>query len=303
MKIAAIINVQGGSLRGMDQTRFRAHINDRFGAAGHSVGIEVVSPGDLEKALARAGESDADAILAGGGDGTIASAARTCIRSEKVLGVLPGGTMNLFARSLQVPLDPMLAVNALAYAQPGRSDFGTANGRLFLHQYSVGMQPALVRKRSKYNYRSRIGKILAGLRAAAEMVSAPPVFECEYMLDDTKRTAKLSMIAVSNNMHAEGHLPYPDRLDGHVLGVYSCAPISTSASAKLVSDLLLGNWSKNPDLVVESAKQANLRFIRTKRSQKALIDGELVGLEKEVELKIHAGGLKVLKPVKSPDDA
>src|SRR5690606_39913243 len=60
---------------------------------------------DVAAALRKAATTDGvDAILAGGGDGTISTAAGIAYETGMPLAVLPAGTMNLFARALKVPL-------------------------------------------------------------------------------------------------------------------------------------------------------------------------------------------------------
>src|SRR5690606_30564472 len=135
---------------------------------------------DVAAALRKAATTDGvDAILAGGGDGTISTAAGIAYETGMPLAVLPAGTMNLFARALKVPLDLNEALEALAGGRLGEVDVATANGRLFVHQFGVGIHARLVRIREGMTYSSRVGKIFASLRAIAAAVIRPPVFEVE----------------------------------------------------------------------------------------------------------------------------
>jgi diacylglycerol kinase family enzyme len=142
---------------------------DRF----HSLYI-VLADGDvlphIETAL-QAGR--ADAVIAGGGDGTISSAAEVVLKHSAILGALTLGTMNLFVRALG--FSPVLeqALEQLAAADVRDVDVGFANGKLFLHQVSFGMQPRLARLRERMGYRNRFTKMLSGARALLVLAMSP----------------------------------------------------------------------------------------------------------------------------------
>ncbi|WP_407815538.1 diacylglycerol kinase family protein, partial [Staphylococcus aureus] len=59
-------------------------------------------------------EPGIEGIIAGGGDGTISAAAGIAWKQGIALGIVPAGTMNLFARSLKLPLDIRQALETLA---------------------------------------------------------------------------------------------------------------------------------------------------------------------------------------------
>ncbi|MCB1440633.1 MAG: diacylglycerol kinase [Nitratireductor sp.] len=302
MKVRAVLNRDAGTLATGDMEAFAGHVRREFEERGHDVEIDVVHGREVAARLKAAGEDgQCDVILAAGGDGTISGAAVTCREHGKALAVVPGGTMNLFARSLSVPLDIYEAVTALAAGQTGKVDVATANGRLLLHQYSVGMQHDMVRLRSRMEYQSRIGKILSSVRSILRVLRRPRVFDVEVELDGKSRRRSLSVLAVSNNLHGEGHLPYADDLTRHRLGVYMAEKLSVTEGARMVTDLVVGTWRTNEDLEWTEASRAVLRFGARHRPRRALIDGEVCELEDEVVLESVAGGLTVLLP--SQNDA
>ena len=252
-------------------------------------GAEVA--GALEKA-AEAGE----VLLAAGGDGTISSAARLAYARGIPLAVLPTGTMNLFARSLGIPLTLDAALAALASGTIETVDIATANGKPFVHQFSVGIHPKLVRLRDRLTYRSRIGKMLASGRASLGVVFNPPNFLAEVATPRGVESWRLAGISVSNNPLDEGHLPLPDRLDRGVLGIYLLKPMTMEAALSLAFGLLRGRFRSLPQVIDREVKEATLRFPRKKAGALAVMDGELMTLPDRVELKIRPGALKVLVP-------
>ena len=297
LRVFAVLNRDGGILRTTDIDGLSGILRHDFGSQWHDISICSVAGKDVEKALADAADDEAgDVILAGGGDGTVSAAAATCWKSGKALGVLPAGTMNLYARTLQVPLEIEAAVQALAAGRLARADIATANGRPFIHQFSVGMQSRMVREREKLEYSSRLGKILANIRAMTTLITRPPSFPAIIEADGALASGNRSLVAISNNPHGPGHLPYADTIDAGKLGIYQVPELSASEAAGIASDLAIGSWERNALLEWSLASQVKLQFPRRKSGDHAVIDGELVDLEEHVEIDIRPGELKVLLP-------
>lgn len=298
MRVCAILNRGGGTLRTTDLDAYEKHLRDAFTEAGHDLEINVVDGKDLIKALKKAADNpDSEVILAGGGDGTISAAADIIAHSDKALAVIPAGTMNLFARSLGIPLDIWEAAPLLANGKMREGDIASANGRHFIHQFSVGMQPRMVRERERAHYNSRFGKILASTRATFNMMFNPPFFRAEIQADgDELATGEFSMIAVSTNPYGKGHIPFADTVDAGVLGVYHTPHLDHTSSMKLVADLMVGGWEANESFSANEARKVHLSFPKKKKSAQAVIDGELIKLAPEVTIEIHPGALKVIVP-------
>lgn len=297
MHFIGILNRDGGSFRDLDLAAFAADAERIFVENGHSLACRLVSGSDLRPELERAaGDAHANGLLVGGGDGSVSTAAEIAFRRNILLAVLPAGTMNLFARSLKVPLGLHEALRALARGRPGRADIATANGKPFVHQYSVGIHPRLVRVRESSHYHGRLGKIAASMRAIALAVTRPPRFDVEIELPGHVLRQKASNISVSNNLLGPGHIPHADQLDRGVLGVYVVEPMGTLAMARFCMSVLIGSWKGSPLVTEQEVKRVSLRFPHRKSSAQAIVDGELVPLETKVDITIHPGGLRVLMP-------
>lgn len=297
MHFIGVLNKDGGTFRTMDMAAFAASAEAAFAAQGHSLECRIVGGDELEAELERAASDPAsDALLAGGGDGTISAAAGICFRHRMALAVLPAGTMNLFARSLGVPLQLEAAVDAIARGEVGAVDIATANGRPFVHQFSVGMHSRLVKIRNSLSYSSRWGKIVASVQAVALALSRPLVFAADITTRSGSERRKATAIAVSNNVLGEGHVPYAEAVDRGVLGIYVVRPMPAYELARLALSLVFGNWKAHPLVSEKEVEQVILSFPKRKRSAQAVIDGELIPLAPRVDLRIHARGLKVVLP-------
>lgn len=297
LKAIAIINADSGTMRNTDATAFATHLSQKFEAAGRTCNTDIVAGKQAGNALKNAAaSSETDAIIAVGGDGTISGAAELAYKHNKVLGVIPAGTMNLYAQTLGMPADIYAAADVLAEANIRDADIGIANGQPFVHQFSVGLQPRVVVERGKLGYESRWSKMLASLRAAFQAFSHPPSFSAEIRLPDQEIADRFSVIAISNNAYGEGHLPFADALDSGKLGIYLARVLTAVENTQLAGDLISGHWRHNPQLQTLESQMVTLRFPRLKRSAKAVIDGELIALEREVKIEILPRALKVLTP-------
>jgi diacylglycerol kinase family enzyme len=117
---------------------------------GVSPRVELARNGEHLCQLARdAVTGPEEMIVAGGGDGTISSVASTVAGTGKVLGVLPLGTLNHFAKDLGVPLALEAAAATLVHGEVKEVDLGKVNDQVFINNSSIGLYPEIVRRRDK----------------------------------------------------------------------------------------------------------------------------------------------------------
>ena len=103
----------------------------------------VEDPEALEETVARALAKKPDLVVLGGGDGTISGLVDLLVGKGVVLGVLPLGTANSFARSLGLPLDIEGAVEVLRNGKPRRIDLGMIDGDYFANCAAMGISPQI----------------------------------------------------------------------------------------------------------------------------------------------------------------
>ena len=296
MRFVAVLNRDGGTLRAIDLDAFAIRMRETLEAAGHTVRIDIVPGGELVSALDKAAAGRADIVLAGGGDGTVSAAAARLMDSKKALAILPAGTMNLFARSLGIPLTLDEAVKSFGDGEVKAVDIASANGRPFVHQFSIGMHAKLVHLRSKMDFASRLGKIGASARAAWNTALNPPAVDVTLTIGEAEVLTRATAIGITNNLFGEGHLPYADDPEGGVLGIYVTVAEQRGEIARFVLDIARGKWRDNQQVEIHQAEKVTLK-IRSRRTKlKSVIDGELCKLERETEIRIHPGALRVLLP-------
>ncbi len=297
MRVSVILNPGSGSLRDteidvLEQTLRGALSDNGFELVSWHADDELVTV-SLQNALAHT----PDCLMIAGGDGSVSAAARVAWSNRKVLAILPGGTMNLYSRTLGLPLDIIECAAAYRQTRIVDVDVATADDQLFLHQFTVGLHARAVRLRNTMTYGSRISKIMASIRAFARVVFRPPRIIVELKADkNIMGTRTVSALSITNNVFGSGHIPYADIPDGGVLGVYFTDPIKFYAAVRLVIDTIMGATENNPDMHDTDAKEVTLNFLRKRGRDTGMLDGEIFPLQKSLHLKIHPKSLRVLLP-------
>jgi diacylglycerol kinase family enzyme len=112
--------------------------------------LDSVEPSEIEGRVRQAIEHGTKRILVAGGDGTIAAAAALVARTDTELAILPGGTLNHFARDHNIPTDLGKAALVAAEGEIVGADIGYVNDCVFLNTSSIGAYVTFVRDREQF---------------------------------------------------------------------------------------------------------------------------------------------------------
>ncbi len=148
MQVVLIINPTSGisTVTSRDMTPEETEQAILAGLRACSIEPEVyhTTPEDTGQGLsARAANAGADIVIAAGGDGTIHAVARGLIGTRSTLGIIPAGTMNNLARSLNIPETLEEACAIIANGETHAIDIGKINDQVFLEVAGVGLEAAL----------------------------------------------------------------------------------------------------------------------------------------------------------------
>jgi len=118
-------------------------------ARGHDVEVvETNRRGHATRFAHDAARRGVDVVIGYGGDGTLNEVATGIAGTDTALGVLPGGSTNVFARTLGMPNDPVAAVELLARGLDAADlrpiGLGRVNGRFFCFHTGIGFDAAVV---------------------------------------------------------------------------------------------------------------------------------------------------------------
>jgi diacylglycerol kinase family enzyme len=144
MKVLLLVNSSASSVT----ARSRVVIQKAL-SADHEVTLaETSRRGHATRLAQHAAGSGTDVVVVLGGDGTLNEAANGLARTRCALAALPGGSTNVFARTLGLPNDPIEAtgdlLDALAQDSIDRVGLGVVNGRYFLFHVGMGFDAAVV---------------------------------------------------------------------------------------------------------------------------------------------------------------
>ncbi|MDQ1230544.1 YegS/Rv2252/BmrU family lipid kinase [Sphingomonas sp. SORGH_AS 879] len=103
----------------------------------------IEDPEDLEPTVRELLAAKPDLLILGGGDGTISGLVDLMVGHEVMLGVLPLGTANSFARSLNIPLDIEGAVEVIRTGRPRRIDLGMIDNDYYANCAAMGISPKI----------------------------------------------------------------------------------------------------------------------------------------------------------------
>ncbi len=163
--------------------------------------------------------ADGRILVAAGGDGTVNAVAHHLVGTPGVLGILPAGMLNHFARDLGLA-DTAVAFHTLARGRPAAVDAGLAGGHHFLNTVVVGLYPEAVQERRRAQ--QRIGKWPAlAVGWLKVLLKARPLAGSIVADGDGRALLAWTVVAANNRFSTTpGRIGERDRLDEGVLDLH-----------------------------------------------------------------------------------
>ena len=297
MRVRAIVNRRGGTLLrsgGEDpETRLRA----LFEAAGVEAEIRLVE-GDclVEEFRAAAQDRALDAVVAGGGDGTVSCAAGQLAGTATPLGILPLGTLNHLARDAAIPTDLEGAAATIGSGNVRRVDVAEVNGRAFVNNSAIGLYPRMVRHREELQERLGRSKRLAMLSASLQTLRRFSRHRLTIDLGGLRAPLVTPLLFVGNNVYETSLLTLGQRraLDQGELCLY--APLVRGRLHFLRLGLRgLFGLSKQRDFVSLTGL-AELTVHSSRAALDVSLDGEAQTIATPLRYRIRPGALRIIAP-------
>ena len=182
-------------------------------------------PSRLPETVRRAVTEGSDLIVLGGGDGSVSSVVDFLVESGAVLGLLPLGTANDFARTLGIPSDVQRACETIANGEVVDVDVGLAGEDYFVNVASVGLGVEVTKALSP-GLKRRAGALAYPIAAIRAFFSHQPFAASVTFPDGDHPTAsfgRLLQVAVGNGRFYGGGLAVAPRadIDDRSLDVYA----------------------------------------------------------------------------------
>ena len=289
-----ILNRGGGTASSM--TDPKSKVAQAFAAAGLHPEIIVVHGKDINAAAKQAVARSEDVIVAGGGDGTISSIAAEVAGTGTILGVLPLGTLNHFARDLHIPLDLEGAVRTIVDRNVAALDVGEVNGRVFINNSSVGIYPHVVHRRDAERMRMRIGKWPAFAWAAISVFRQFPFLDLRIDAEGKAIRRQTAFLFIGNNPYEMTgfRIGKRNRLDTGVLGLYLAHRVGRWGLIRLALRALLGHLNQEKDFEAYRVTEACIEIPR--RRGLVSTDGEVRWMEAPLRYRSRPRALNVIIP-------
>jgi diacylglycerol kinase family enzyme len=297
-RVSVLLNSFAGQSQGRQSNKLRGALEETFKTHSISASLDFLAGKDLragaERALQRVVEGEVDAIIVGGGDGTISTVASVLVGSGVPLGIIPLGTLNHFAKDLQIPLAIEEAVALVVAGNSRNVDVGEVNGRVFINNSSIGIYPFLVHDRER---RTRLGlpkwfaMLLAGVRAFRYF----PLHRLSICTADWTEAYRSPCVFVGNNLY---HISAPAlgtrmRLDQGQLCLHLAKHESRLALIGLACRSFLGLLQQQ-DLRTFSPLAVEISSHH--RRLLVAFDGEIEIMQSPLKYRIRPAALRVFAP-------
>jgi YegS/Rv2252/BmrU family lipid kinase len=249
-------------------------------------------PGDAERFAREAAGRGCGPIVCVGGDGTLREVASGIMQSpaRPVLGIVPAGSGNDFARTLGLPRDPVKAARVAIGDSSGPVDVGTCNAEYFLNVAGVGLDTEAARAvntRSGNRSRGRATYVIQALRELRHYVN--PDFT--ITLDDEVIATRSILVEVANGCYFAGGMkvaPAADPADGW-LDICIGGDLSRREALMLLPAIFLGMHGRHHKVSFHRAQRIRLEGPEGLAVQ---LDGEVIG-SLPAEIGIMPGALQI----------
>ena len=254
------------------------------------------NPARLPETVHEAVESGCDLVVVGGGDGTISSAVDELASRSVVLGVLPLGTANDFARTLQIPFDLGRACETIAHGKVVDVDLGLVGDNYFVNVASAGLSVRVTRTLSS-QLKSRLGPLaypVATMRALRQHQPFRARLEFPDGDNEPLEVDDVLQIAVGNGRYyGGGAVVAPEAgIDDHTLDVYAIKQGRWRDHVHIARLFKSGSFVQHGNVVHVETKRL---VLETTPTEQINVDGEVVASTPQ-QFTVARNALDVLVP-------
>ena len=282
-----IMNPKARSERAQRARRFVMENATRFAIYATNSGEESA---ELARRFSEEGE---EVVVAAGGDGTLNAVVGGLAGTKTVLGILPTGTMNVFARELNIPFGHLAsALDVIDGGHVKEVDLFETEGTPFVQMAGVGFDAQVIEETTTESKR-RLGPLAYILSAVKVLGSEPPRMKVHF---DEGFAAEGACVLLGNGALYGGQLRLFGKADNadDLLDVLVYKEAGYKAALGSLGTVARGGFEADGK-VVEYYQTSGL-VVESDREVPVEVDGELWGRAKRVEFKAMAEKLRVLAP-------
>ena len=248
------------------------------------------APGDARSIAEWAVGHGFSTVVAAGGDGTINEVVNGLVGSDVALGILPVGTMNVFAAELGIPSQLAKAWEIVQARNTRRVDLVRANDQYFVQLAGVGLDAQVVQATSR-TFKKNFGPLSYLISAAQIAARTPPKLIIEH--DDIREEG--SFVLIGNGRYYGGPVAFfkDARIDDGKLDVLIFKNLGYLDIARYLGTIFMGKHTGLSDVEYFQTKKA---VVRSEEDVPVEVDGEAV-MRLPVTFRISSRKLRVVVPV------
>lgn len=289
-RVLAIINPISG-------TKNKTDIPKLIGKAYNYTDFEVFIiytkyPNHGEELAREAVEKEFDIVISVGGDGTINEVARGLLGSNVNLGIIPLGSGNGLARSLDISMNQRDAINNLIHGEVIRIDTCSINGNPFFCTTGMGFDAEVSQRFAKASKR---GPITYAINMIKEYINYKPEKYIITIDEKKKIETKAFVIAVANASQYgnDAYIAPKASLTDGLLDLIILEPFSVLQMPKVVFQLFTKKLEKN---IHQTSIKAQKIIIERKKNGCIHLDGDPRQMPSKLEIGIIPKSLNVIIP-------
>lgn len=295
-KIGAVLNINSGTLP-QDQKSERINIIQKQLSGTVAPECLAAVPGSeiLPHMKRMVQEHDIDILIAGGGDGTISTAANILVGSDITMMILPLGTKNNFATDLGISADPLKILSVLEQVPDIKEvDIGTVNGHCFINNATIGVYPELVREREEKSKEMGWQKWRAKIAASFIVLRRLPVMRVTVKSKDFSTELFTPFLFVGNNEYVETIGKGYSRSDLDSGKLWLCMLKSSRLWSLYAMAFELSLRGVRESEKLDTKLLEKVTVIPRRNSITVAVDGENLKLQSPLQFEIRKKSLRVI---------
>jgi YegS/Rv2252/BmrU family lipid kinase len=252
-------------------------------------------PGEAAILARHAAEEGFEKIVAAGGDGTVNEVVNGIARSSAALGLLPLGTVNVFAMELGLPSHSLELCWDIVQGDNARLvDLPSANGKYFVQLAGVGLDAQVV-KETSLTFKRSFGPLSYLISAAQIAARQPPRL---FIESENSSVDEGSFVLIGNGRLYGGPFPFFKHavIDDGLLDVVVFKRLGYLEIIKYLQDVVFSSDIRVPEIEYFQTRQLR---ITSAGDVPVELDGELVG-NCPIQFEVQEKALRVLAPTPAP---
>lgn len=233
-----------------------------------------------------------DVVIGVGGDGTINEVADAVLPTDMTMGIIPMGSGNGLARSLDIPMDPEAALEVIRKGYIKRIDCCEANGVPFFVTFGVGFDAQVTASYDQKSFRGPLSYVLSTVDQFIKHKSS--LYRLHLNGEVIEQKAFLVTCANADQYGNNAIIAPEAELDDGLFDVVVIRNMSLLKAPQVAINLFTKNINESASIDIYRTDHL---VIEREEEDYAQVDGELLELGRRIEITIQKQQLPILVPL------